>query len=64
MLLRLKWFYWRWALVHAKRFRTELETTIRNERGRAQRGVEYAELMERRAELAIIAARADKRLAT
>lgn len=52
----------KWQLGHAREFRAGLETTIARERVRAQRGVEYAELMERRAEMAIIAARADKRI--
>lgn len=62
-LLWLKWVHWKWMLMHARRFRHDLETTIANERGRAERAVRHAELMERRAEMAMIAARADNRLA-
>lgn len=62
VLLYLKWLRWKWMLVHARQFRKDLETTIANERVRAQRAVELAELMERRSEMAIVAARADKRL--
>lgn len=60
MLLKLKWLYWRWALLHARQFRGELERTIASERIRAQNAVEHAEVMERRSEMAIILARADK----
>jgi len=62
MRLYLKHLYWRWMLLHAKQFRAGLEVTIANERVRAQRAVEHAELMARRAELAIIAARADRNM--
>lgn len=59
--LRIKWLYRRWELAHAREFRSGLEITIANERKRAQLAVERAELMERRAEMEIIAARADER---
>lgn len=58
--LRLKWLHARFELANARRFRAGLEETIIRERARAQRGVEDAELMERRAELAFIAARIDE----
>lgn len=60
----LKRLYWRWMLDHARRFRASLETTIANERIRAQRAVEQAEVELRRAEMAVVAARADTRLAS
>lgn len=59
-LLWLKWMRWRWMLTEARRFRSNLERTIENERVRAERAVRHAELMERRAEIALIAARADR----
>lgn len=61
--LRLKWLYRKWDLAHARQFRSGLEVTIAHERVRAQLAVEHAELMERRAEMEIIAARADERAA-
>ncbi len=60
VLLYLNLLRWRWMLAHARQFRSALETTIANERIRARIAVEHAELMERRAEMAIIAARADR----
>lgn len=60
--LRLKWLYRKWELMHARQFRARLELTITAERERAQRDVERAELMERRAEMAIVEARADRRI--
>lgn len=59
LLLQLRWLYWKWALIHARDFRINLENTISSERERARDAVEHAELMERRAELALIAARID-----
>ena len=60
--LYLKRLYWRYMLKHAKAFRESLEQTIAHERERAQRAVDHAEVMERRAYAAIVAWRADRRI--
>lgn len=57
----LMWFR-AWDLASAREFRSGLETTIAKERIRAKDWVEHAELMERRAYAAIVAARADQRI--
>ncbi len=60
ILLYLNLLRWRWMLAEARTFRSRLENTIINERIRARIAVEHAEVMERRAEMAIITARADR----
>ncbi len=59
-LLWLKWMWRKWQLGEARAFRYGLENTINRERLRAKDWLEHAELMERRAELEIIAARVDR----
>lgn len=66
-VLKFAWLHvllWlrKWDLAQAREFRAGLETTIANERVRARRWVEHAELTERRAYAAIVAARADRRI--
>lgn len=68
-ILQLLWLHVnlarrRWELAHAREFRFSLETTIANERERARRLVEISELQERRAYIAIVAHRANKRITT
>lgn len=60
IFLQLRRLYWAWMLAEARQFRAGLERTIVRERERAKCWVEQAELMERRAEMAIIADRATR----
>lgn len=60
--LHLVYQFRRWEHAHAREFRHGLEQTIARERVRAQNAVEDAEIVERRAYAAIVAARADRRI--
>lgn len=60
--LHLIYAYRRWDHAHARQFRFGLEETIIRERIRARAAVEQAEVAERRAYAAIVAARADRQI--
>ena len=60
--LRLNLIRRRWELAHAREFQASLETTIANERARARRIVEQSEIREKRAYMAIVTLRANKRM--
>ncbi len=61
ILLYLKLGYWRFQLREAREFAYSLERTISRERMRSVHDLREAETMERRAELALIAHRADSK---
>ncbi len=64
IMLHVKLWYWRFMLREAQDFAYRLENTIANERLRSRDDLHHCEIMERRAELAIIAHRADSKRVT
>ena len=62
LLLNLNLLRRRWELAHAREFQASLEATIANERARARRLVEQSEIKEKRAYMAIVTMRANKRM--
>ena len=64
LFLWLQWKFWAHRHAQAARFRSQLENIIAQDRRSAQYDADYTELRMHRAEIELIACRADARMET